>query len=93
MEARLACGSQACYYKHMSLSSQKSITISRKSVQEEDGVVVLPVGKYRELLLKTIPTYYLEGRGARNLDALVREGLRECNTGKTRRIASLAELD
>lgn len=74
-------------------SSQRSITISQKAVREQDGVVVLPVKKYRELLERTMPIYYLEGKEAKNLDALVREGLREYDTGKTKRIASLAELD
>ena len=69
------------------------ITIQKKSVMESDGVVLLPVREYRRLIVQSVPTYYLTGKAAEEVDALVREGLKEQREGKTRKIKSLADLD
>ena len=53
----------------------------------------MPVKTYRQLLDAAIPTYYLTGKAATDLDKLVKEGLREHAEGKTRTIHSLADLD
>ena len=70
-----------------------TITIPRSKVRKESGVVVLPVKEYQRLLRAAIPTYYLTGKAAKDLDTLVEEGLREYRAGKTRTIRSLADLE
>jgi len=69
------------------------ITIAKSKVKKEDGVVVLPVKEYQRLLRAAVPTFYLSGKDARDLDKLVEEGLRAYKEGKTRTIKSLAELE
>ena len=59
------------------------ITISREKIKKDAGVVVLPVKEYQRLLRAAVPTYYLTGRAARDLDKRVEEGLREHREGKT----------
>ena len=60
-----------------------SITISRAQVKKEAGVVILPMKEYQRLFAAAIPTYYLTGKAAKNLDKLAEEGLREHREGKT----------
>jgi len=72
---------------------ENSITISRKTVQKKGGIVILPLREYRKLCERAVPTYYLKGKEAEELDKLVKEGLRDHNLGKTRKIKSLADLD
>ena len=60
-----------------------TITISKSKVAKEAGVVVLPVREYQRLLRAAVPTFYLTGKAARNLDKRVEEGLREHREGKT----------
>jgi len=60
-----------------------TISISKAKVQKERGVVVLPMKEYQRLLAASVPTYYLKGKAARDLDKLVEEGLREHRAGKT----------
>ncbi|OGM91236.1 hypothetical protein A2755_02430 [Candidatus Wolfebacteria bacterium RIFCSPHIGHO2_01_FULL_48_22] len=68
------------------------ITIRKESVEKHEGVVVLPVKKYKELIARVVPTFYLKGKKAEKLDKLVKEGLREYKAGKTKRLKSLADL-
>ena len=70
-----------------------TISISKSKVAREAGVVVLPVKEYQRLLRAAVPTYYLTGKAARDLDRLVEDGLREHRAGKTRVLRSLADLD
>lgn len=70
-----------------------SVIVSKKSVQQKGGVVVLPLKEYRKLLEKSAPMYYLYGKDAEKLDKLVEGGLKEHREGKTTRIMSLSDLD
>lgn len=60
-----------------------TITISKEKIKKDAGVVVLPVKEYQRLLRASVPTYYLTGKAARDLDKRVEEGLREHREGKT----------
>jgi hypothetical protein len=40
-----------------------------------------------------VPTYYLSGEEAEDLDRLVEEGLKEYREGRTKKIGSLADLE
>lgn len=70
--------------------SQPIIKIDRKDLGE--GVVILPLREYRAMQERAVPTYYLTGKKARDLDKLVEEGLKEHREGKTKSIKSLADL-
>lgn len=72
---------------------QDIVTISRKGILQKGGLVILPLKEYQKLRAQAVPTYYLTGKAAKDLDTLVEEGLREYRAGKTRRIKSLADLD
>lgn len=73
--------------------NKNSIVISKKEIKEQGGVVILPLEEYRELCKRAVPTYYLEGEEAEELDELVEEGLRDYREGKCSEIKSLSELD
>lgn len=66
------------------------ITISKKAISKNNGVVVLPIEEYKKLLENSIPTYYLKGKEAEELDKLVEKGLREYKDGKTINAESLS---
>lgn len=68
-----------------------TINISKKTICQEGGVVVLPLREYEELCERAIPTYHLEGKEAEELDKLVEEGLEEHRKGKTIKASSLKE--
>lgn len=51
----------------------------------------MPVKTYRQLLDAAIPTYYLTGKVATDLDKLVEEGLRDYAEGKTISASSISE--
>ena len=68
-------------------------TLLKKAAAKDKGVVVLPVQEYQRLIAAAVPTYYLTGKEATDLDKLVKEGLHEHAEGKTRTIRSLADLD
>lgn len=78
----------SCYTIAMS-----TITLSKKQIAKNKGVVVLPIEEYRRLSERAIPEYFLTGKAARDLDKLVKEGLRDYKAGKCRSIKSLADLD
>ena len=69
------------------------ITIQKEEVERRGGVVILSLKEYQKLLIRAVPTFYLSGHAAENLDKLAEEGLKEYREGKTRRIKSLADLD
>lgn len=76
---------------HMTTTlSQPIIKIPRKNFEE--GVVILPLREYRAMQENAVPTYYLTGKKAKELDKLVEEGLKEYREGRTRHIKSLADL-
>lgn len=68
-----------------------TITLSKKQIQKNKGVVVLPIEEYRRLSMRAVPEYYLTGRQARDLDKLVEEGLRDYEAGKTIKAPSLRD--
>ncbi|MDP3763154.1 MAG: hypothetical protein Q8Q92_00635 [bacterium] len=68
-----------------------TITISKKKIEEESGVVVLPLKEYRKLCEQAAPTYYLKERAAEKLDKLVENGLKDYREGKTISARSLGE--
>lgn len=70
-----------------------SITISREEVEKKGGVVILGLKEYQKLCEQAVPTYYLSGKEAEEVDKLFREGMREYKTGKTTKISSLSDLD
>lgn len=71
--------------------STNSVKISKKKVRKEGGVVILPLTEYQRLLEKAVPTYYLSGKNATELDDLVTEGLAEYRSGKAVHASSVKE--
>ncbi len=69
-----------------------TISLSKKQIQKSGGVVVLPIEEYRRLSERAVPEYYLTGKAARDLDKLVKEGLRDYESGKGRNIQSLSDV-
>lgn len=55
----------------------------------KEPVVILPLKEYDKLREKAVPTYYLKGKEAEELDKLVEEGLRDHREGKTIKASSL----
>jgi len=70
---------------------KNSITISKRAVRREGGMVILPLKEYQELRERAVPTYYLRGKEAEELDKLVEEGLKEYERGETIEAPSLRE--
>ena len=75
------------------MKDKKEISISQSIVNKEGGVVILSLREYQKLCAKVVPTYYLEGKEAEEIDSLVKEGLSEYRKGKCKRIRSLADMD
>ena len=75
------------------MKNKKEISISQSIVNKEGGVVILSLREYQKLCAKAVPTYYLEGKEAEEIDSLVKEGLSEYRKGKCKRIRSLADVD
>lgn len=69
------------------------VTISKKKIQKQGGVVVLSLREYQKLREQAVPTYYLRGKEAKALDDLVEKGLKDYRGGKSKTIKSLADLD
>lgn len=78
--------------KHMAKQSD-SITISRKEIEKRGGVVLLALKEYQKLCAQAVPTYYLNGKEAEEVDKSFREGMREYKAGRTTKIKSLNDLD
>jgi hypothetical protein len=72
-------------------SKNISITIPQSIIKEEDFVVV-PRKEYERMRTSMVPTFYLKGKAARDLDNRVTEALKEHRGRKTVRINSLADL-
>ena len=73
--------------------TKNSISVSKETVRKEGGVVILPLREYEELRERAVPTYYLEGKEAEELDKLVEEGLDDYKKGKCKTIKSLSDLE
>lgn len=71
----------------------ETITISKTKIKKEKGVVILSLDEYQKLYERAVPTYYLEGKEAKELDRLVEKGLKDYKKGKCKTIKSLADLD
>lgn len=69
-----------------------NVTVSKTKIDNDKGVVILPIKDYLELLKEAVPTIELSGAAARQLDRLVEESLKEHREGKTKTIKSLADL-
>ena len=67
------------------------IKIPQKALKK--GVVLLDLEEYKKMQIREIPTFYLQGKEAEELDKLVEEGLRDYKQGKCKKIESLADLD
>ena len=65
------------------------ISIPQKALKK--GVVLLDLEEYRKMRAREIPTYYLKGKEAEELDKLVEEGLKEYERGETIEAPSLKE--
>lgn len=68
-----------------------TITIQKEKIEKEGGLVILPIEEYEKLKENTVPTYYLQGKEAQNLDKLVENGLKEYHAGKSIRAQSIDE--
>jgi phage gp29-like protein len=66
------------------------IIIPKEAIGKE-GIVILPLKEYQKLQERVVPTYYLKGKEAKELDRLVEEGLREYERGESIRVSSLRE--
>ncbi len=73
--------------------TKNSVNISEKTIRRQGGMVILPLREYEKLREKAIPTYYLEGKEAEELDKLVESGVKDYQKGKCKTIKSLADLD
>lgn len=68
-----------------------TVTINREKIEKQGGVVILSLKEYQKLCERAVPTYYLKGKKAEELDRLVEEGLKEYGRGETIEAASLKE--
>jgi hypothetical protein len=72
-------------------SKNINIVIPKSLIKEED-LVVMPRKEYEYMKASMIPTSYLKGKKAHNLDDRVNKALKEHKDGKTIRIKSLVDL-
>ncbi len=70
---------------------KNSITLPTDTIRRQGGMVILPLREYKKLCERAVPTYYLHGKEAEELDRLVEEGLKEHEEGKTIEASSLEE--
>lgn len=78
----------------MSMLNQSDVlNLSTATILKQKGMVILPLAEYEKLRESAVPTYYLAGKEAKELDDLVREGRKEYKAGKCKTIKSLADLD
>lgn len=69
-----------------------TISISKIKVKKEGGVVILSIKEYERLQASAVPTFYLRGAKASQLDNLVKKGIKSYRAGKTKVLHSLADL-
>ncbi len=75
--------------KHMA----KNITLSKETIRRKQGVVILSLREYEKLRESAMPTYYLNGKDAEELDRLIDQGMKEYQKGRCKTIKSLEDLD
>ncbi|MBI2633501.1 MAG: hypothetical protein HYW78_03935 [Parcubacteria group bacterium] len=75
------------------MKNTQTITIPQRSIQRSKGVVVLPIREYQKLCEQIVPTFYLKGKKAQELDRLVESGINAYRKGKCKAIRSLADID
>lgn len=68
-----------------------AITIPKEKIERAGGLVILPVEEYEKLRQTSVPTYYLQGKEAEELDKLVEKGFKDYKAGKTIRAQSIDE--
>lgn len=68
------------------------VTITKKRVNKQGGVVVLSLKEYQRLCERVVPIYYLKGKKADTLDKLVKDGLKAYRAGSCKTIKSLADI-
>ena len=73
------------------IKTMNTITIPKEKIEKAGGLVILPVEEYEKLRENVIPTYYLQGKEAKELDKLVEKGLKDHKKGKTITAGSLGE--
>ncbi|MFA6475363.1 MAG: hypothetical protein WCV88_04155 [Patescibacteria group bacterium] len=75
----------------------KTVNSCPKTSLNDKPVVMIPMELWEtlqvQLLTRPVPTYYLQGKEAKQLDHLVQQGINAARSRKTRVITSLAELD
>ncbi|MBI2050948.1 MAG: hypothetical protein HYT31_04040 [Parcubacteria group bacterium] len=75
---------------HMQAVTTTTVRIPESALKK--GVVLLDLDEYNQLREQAVPTYYLTGKAAEDLDREVEKALQEDREGKTRRIKSLRDL-
>jgi hypothetical protein len=65
------------------------VKIPQKALKK--GVVLLDLEEYKKMRIREIPTFYLEGKEAEELDKLIEEGLKEHERGETIEAPSLKQ--
>ncbi|MFA5994916.1 MAG: hypothetical protein WCW27_06680 [Patescibacteria group bacterium] len=70
-----------------------AMNLLNKILLKQDGMVILPLEEYNRLKQQAVPTYYLKGKAAQDLDQLVTTSMQDYRQGKTKKITSLADLD
>ena len=68
-----------------------AVAVVEEEVKRKGGVVVLSLEEYQKLLVQAVPTYQLYGKEAKELDELVRDGMREYEAGETVEASSITE--
>ena len=68
-----------------------TITLPKEKIEKMGGLVILPIEEYEKLRQSSIPTYYLRGKEAEELDKLVEQGLKDHKAGKTTQARSIDE--
>lgn len=68
-----------------------TVVVSKNRIKKDGGVVILSLEEYQKLTERAVPTYYLKGKEAEELDKLVEGGLKEYRAGRTLRAGSLGE--
>ena len=77
--------------EHMQTIISPTIQLPLRALKR--GVVLLDKEEYDELRKNSVPTYYLQGKAAEDLDKEIEEALLEDREGKTQEISSLSDLD
>lgn len=69
-----------------------TITIPKNLIKNDD-LVVLPRKEYEKMKTQMIPTFYLKGKSAKNLDKRVNEALKEYREDKTELLQSFLKKE